>query len=378
MAKAASNAVPEAYKPQHDSGANHSSPWAQEEYRDLGELTVKQLIIQTIGDKCACCKRDMSGEGKTAYGLAKFKIPDCDLELIFICLDCCRQANDLIKGERFVAEDFIDWRRTKASAVEMGLIDNTKGGNVADVEKYVARAGQSATWNGRCGICEGAIAANAGTTKVRPLGWNHQFASFQDTIICYRCHEKERKGCDNKGDWSLEKVRKFFAERDARTAVQRQEVEGDCLVCHKETAKYDRYTSVMFGYPAVTHEACKFYFAGYIRWHLAVKKVEDIMTDVLGETIVADFARVKQTTTRSPASKSQMQTKLRMATISFAQLAREVRPAARRRDVIAQLGKRDQEVVFCCSLSDHLRGHFTPLQLQRIQPRQSCDFATHR
>lgn len=120
-------------------------------------------------------------------------------------------------------------------------------------------------------------------------------------IICYSCHEKERKGCDDKGDWSLEKVRKFLAERDARTAVQQQEVEGDCLVCHKETAKYDRYTSVMFGYPAVTHGACKFRFTGYICWHLAVKKVEDIMTDVLDKTIVADFARVKQKDHKKPA-----------------------------------------------------------------------------
>lgn len=108
MAKATSDAVPQTYKPRHDSGANHSSPWAQGDSHDLGELTVKQLIIQTIGDKCACCKRDMSGEGKTAYGLAKFKIPDCDLELIFICLDCCRHANDLMKGGRFIANDFID------------------------------------------------------------------------------------------------------------------------------------------------------------------------------------------------------------------------------------------------------------------------------
>ncbi|GIZ36635.1 hypothetical protein CKM354_000010500 [Cercospora kikuchii] len=247
MAKAASDVVPKTYKPQHDSGANHSSPWAQGDNHDLGEIAVKQLIIQTIGDKGACCKRDMAGEGKTAYGLAKFKIFDCDLELIFICLDCCRHAKDLMKEGHFVADDFINRRRTKVSAVEMGLFDKTKGDNVADMKKYVARPGQHAAQDGRCGICQEEIAANIGSTTANLSGWNHQFAAFQDMIICYRCHEKERKGCDDKRDWSLEKVRKFFAERDARTAVQRQEVEGDCLVCHKETAKYDRYTSTMPG-----------------------------------------------------------------------------------------------------------------------------------
>ncbi|PPJ58350.1 hypothetical protein CBER1_04496 [Cercospora berteroae] len=174
MAKAASNAVPEAYKPQHDSGANHGSTWAQGDYRDLGELTVKQLIIQTIGDECACCKRDMSGEGKTAYGRAKFKISDCDLELVFTCLNCCRHANDLMKKWTSDADDLIDWRRTKANAVEMGLVDNTKGGNVADMKKYVATADWNASQNGLGGICQEEIAANIGRTRANLSGWKHR------------------------------------------------------------------------------------------------------------------------------------------------------------------------------------------------------------